>query len=240
MSKEMNRREFMKASAATGIILFMAPSITLAEESKPIYMEDQQAYAPPNGRGPLVILLSGASGLDRYRSYAAEVARLGYYAVLLNGNWYDLPGSSNLKGAIEEAQRSPNALPGKAAVIGFSKGGGGALANAATMQDLVSAIVAYYPETRNVRDMRSFAAQFRVPILVLTGQLDTYYGCCLIESMIAMETAAKEGGKPFKLVIYPKAGHMFNLKTEGSYRAEDAADAWRRTTKMLNQYQPLR
>ena len=32
---------------------------------------------------------------------------------------------------------------------------------------------------------------------------------------------------------------MFNIETDSLYRAEDAADAWRRTTKMLNQYQPL-
>ncbi len=87
--------------------------------------------------------------------------------------------------------------------------------------------------------MRSIVAQFKVPILVLAGKLDTYNGCCLIESMKAMETAAKEGGKPFELVVYPEAGHMFNIETDSLYRAEDAADAWRRTTKMLSQYQPL-
>jgi len=57
-----------------------------------------------------------------------------------------------------------------------------------------------------------------------------------------METAAKEAGKSFELVVYPKANHMFNLKVEGLdfYRPEDAADAWKRTTQMLVQYQPLR
>jgi len=60
--------------------------------------------------------------------------------------------------------------------------------------------------------------------------------------MKRMETAAKEGGKSFELVVYPKANHMFNLKIVGFnfYRAEDAADAWQRATKMLGQYQPLR
>ena len=100
----------------------------------------------------------------------------------------------------------PDALPGKAVVIGFSLGGGGALANAASMPDLVSAVVAFYPKTNNMPNMRSIVAQFKVPILVLAGKLDTYRGCCLIESMKAMETAAKEGGKPFELVVYPEAG----------------------------------
>jgi dienelactone hydrolase len=55
-----------------------------------------------------------------------------------------------------------------------------------------------------------------------------------------MEAGAKEGGKPFELVVYPNAHHGFNLATRRGYRDEDAADAWQRTIKMLSQYQPLR
>ena len=202
-------------------------------------------FDPPSGRGPIVILLSGASGPDRYRSYAAEVAQLGYYAVLLDGNDFNprelaMGGKGKLRRAIERAQRSPKALPGKAAVIGFSMGGGGALTHAAGMPDLVSAVVAYYPMTMHVADMRSFVAQFKVPILVLAGEQDPYLNCCLIESMRAMEAAAKEGGAPFELVVYPNAGHAFTWVNTPAYRAEDSADAWQRTKKMLSQHQPLR
>ena len=203
----------------------------------------QEAYIPPSGKGPIVILLSGTSGVKAYRSYSAEVAQLGYYAVLLNGNeigpndpdWY---GGGNLKRAIEQAQGSPKAFPGKAAVIGFSFGGGGALTHATRIPDLVSAVIAYYPNTSYVSDMRSLAARFQVPILVLAGERDG--GCCLIESMRAMEAAAKEIKAPFELVVYPNAGHAFNLKTSAYYSAEEAADAWQRTIKMLRQYQSLR
>ena len=53
MEKKMSRREFLKASAATGIILSMAPSFTLAEEPKTI-----QLVAPQPGAGsPLIQLL---------------------------------------------------------------------------------------------------------------------------------------------------------------------------------------
>ncbi len=90
--------------------------------------------------------------------------------------------------------------------------------------------------------MRGLVSQFKVPILVLAAQLDNWFDCCLIESMKQMETAAKEGGKSFELVVSREANHMFNLKIEvlDFYRAEDTADAWQRTTKMLGQYQPLR
>ncbi len=53
MEKKVSRREFLKTSAATGIILSMAPSITLAEEPKTI-----QLVAPQPGAGsPLIQLL---------------------------------------------------------------------------------------------------------------------------------------------------------------------------------------
>jgi len=205
----------------------------------------ETAYAPPSGPGPVVILLSGASGPNAaYRSYAAGVARLGYYAVLLDGNdfhpRYGKSAADDLRRVIERAQSSAKALPGKAAVIGFSMGGGGALTHATGMPDLVSAVVAYYPMTSHIWNMRSFVAQFKVPILVLAGERDTYKNCCLIESMRAMEAAAKEGEAPFELVVYPKAGHAFTWENSSNYRAEASADAWQRTTKMLSRYQPLR
>jgi dienelactone hydrolase len=205
----------------------------------------QKAYDPPSGRGPIVILLSGASGMNVvYSSYAAEVARLGYYVVLLDGNdfqaIYGKSAADDLRRVIERAQGSAKALPGKAAVIGFSRGGGGALTHAARMPDLVSAVVAYYPATSFVSDMRAFAAKFQVPVLVLAGERDRYHNCCLIESMSAMEAAAKEGGAPFELVVYPNAGHGFTWENTPAYRPEDSADAWQRTKKMLSQHQPLR
>ncbi len=53
MEKKIDRREFLKASAATGIILSMTPRFTLAEEPKPI-----QLLAPqPSGGSSLMQLL---------------------------------------------------------------------------------------------------------------------------------------------------------------------------------------
>lgn len=204
----------------------------------------QTTYAPATGRGPAVIVISGQSGAKNpnYRSYATEVARLGYYTVLLDGNdilTREKSGAANLKMAIERAQRSPNAVPGKTAVIGFSLGGGGALRHAAGMQDRVSVVVAYYPFTKFAAGAASLVPNFKVPVLVLAGGRDHYKDCCLIESARAMEAAAKESGKKFELVVYPEADHGFNDKDGHNYRRDDDRDAWRRTTEMLRQYQPL-
>lgn len=201
----------------------------------------QAAYAPKSGRGPIVIVLSGQSGPGLYHGYAAELAGVGYYAVLLDGKDVltgEQDGLANLRKAIERAQRAPQALAGKAAVVGFSLGGGGALTHAARMPDLVAAVVAYYPVTRFVQDMASYAARFRVPILVLAGERDRYRDCCVIESMRAMEAAAGGRDTPFQLVVYPYAEHGFNLRT-GAYRGDDDIDAWNRTREMLRRYHPL-
>ena len=209
----------------------------------------QTAYAPATGTGPVVIVISGQSGPNSYQHYAAELAKLGYYVVLLTGKDIlnpELTGEANLKKAIDRAQRSPHAVRGKTAVIGFSLGGGGALYNAAPLSDLVSVVVAYYPYTKTwVNKIGWFVKRFQVPVLVLAGQHDRYMDCCLVESVRVMEVAAKQNGKQFELVVYTEANHGFNLQTDakgepaGNYRRDDDRDAWRRTVEMLKLRHPL-
>jgi dienelactone hydrolase len=201
----------------------------------------QTAYAPEKARGPIVILLSGASGPNSYHSYAGDISRLGYYSVLLDGN--DIvsrrqDGAGNLNKAIERAQHSPHALAGKVAVIGFSLGGGGALAHATDIPEKVAMVVAYYPSTRFVLKGTTLVKRFQVPVLVLAGERDKYNDCCLIESMRAIEAGAKESGARFELVAYPEAAHGFNL-FGSSYRHGADRDAWRRTLEMLRLYHPV-
>lgn len=210
----------------------------------------QTAYAPSGGKpGPVIIVISGHTGPNSYQFYAAELAQLGYYAVLVDGKDILNPqhtGDANLSKAIDRAQHSPNAAAGKVAVIGFSLGGGGALYSAANLPDTVSMVVAYYPYTRTwAKNIDTLVKRFQVPVLVMPGGLDRYNECCVIESMQAMEAAAKTRGLALSMVVYPEANHGFNLESGAkgepmrAYRRDDARDAWRRTVDMLKQYQPL-
>jgi len=202
----------------------------------------QTAYPPPGGKGPIVVLLSGHSGPDYYQPIAGAVARLGYYAVLLDGKdilTREQDGRGNLSRAVARAQASPHALPGKTVVIGFSQGGGAALVHAADMPEVVSAVVAYYPQTNFVADASLIARRFQVPVLILAGQRDTYHNCCLIESMRAIERGARERSAVFELVVYPYAEHGFNLQRSAYYRGDDEADAWKRTVEVLRRHQPF-
>jgi dienelactone hydrolase len=201
----------------------------------------QTAHAPANQPGPIVIVISGNLGPALEQDYASEIARLGYYAVVLDGK--DIltagqDGAVNLRKAIYQAQRSPHAVPGKTAVIGFSRGGGGALVHASGMPEFVSIVVAYYPTTSAAKNPASFVRRFQVPVLVLVGERDQN-DWCPIECMRAMEVAAKESGARFELVVYPMADHGFN-RTGRAYRHDAERDAWRRTTEMLRLYHPLR
>ena len=184
-----------------------------------------------------MIVISGTEGTIPYVDYAARIAKLGYYAAILDGK--DIlageQGGERLQAAIVRAQRSPNALPGKVAVIGFSIGGGAALTFAERQSDTVSAVIAYYPATNfiaKLTDMKTYVGKFQVPALVLAGAKDTERDCCLLTTAKDMETNAKELGKPMELVVYPEAGHNFIKGLD--YRAADADDAWRRTIDALH------
>lgn len=239
-NKPLNRlhRLIVGCLAAVTVIFAAADSIsTPAGPDGPA----QIAFTPVKGPGPAVILLSGQSGPNAYQDYAAEVANLGYYAVLLDGK--DIltrtqDGNANLKKAIERAQLSPQTVKGKSAVIAFSQGGGGALAHATSMSDTLSMVVMHYPATSWMKEPGTLAKRFRVPVLILTGERDRYNNnCCGVESMRAIEEVAKASSATFELVVYPQADHGFNLKSP-AFRKDDAADAWRRTSEMLRQYLP--
>jgi hypothetical protein len=66
------------------------------------------AYAPPSGKGPIVVLLSGHSGPGHYQPIAGAVANLGYDAVLLDGQDIlarEQDGRGNLRKAALIAER---------------------------------------------------------------------------------------------------------------------------------------
>ena len=218
------------------LLVAFAPAAVFAQA-----LSKHEEFVPKSGKGPVVVVISGATGLPYYWDYARRVAELGYYTVLIDGKdilTREQDGAANLRTVITQAQASPHGTPGKAVLIGFSQGGGGILAHGTAMDDAVAAAVAYYPATSWARNPATIAARVRVPLLIFAGGLDRFGNCCLAETARQIAAAAKERERPLELVVYPNADHGFNLE-RGKYRQQDADDAWRRTVQMLAKHQPL-
>jgi len=72
----------------------------------------------------VVVVVSGHDGAAVYRSFAAQIAQLGYDVVLFDANNIAGNESAALRIAIQQAQQMPHAIPGKVGLVGLSEGGG--------------------------------------------------------------------------------------------------------------------
>ena len=235
-----------RRAASTFAVVFLGLASGAALAQTPAMA--QETFAPPTERGPVVIVVSGASGTELYREFSTHLAAQGYYVVLVDGNKVSVrpndasrDGPAGMRSLIHDAQASPRAAPGKVALIGLSLGGIGVLAYGGPLKEQVSAVVLFYPAlTRVGADLTPLSAAMQAPTLVFAGGKDNYRGCCTIETMKAFEAAPKS--VPFQLVVYPEANHAFNLRMVPppfEYRQADADDAWKRTLEFLTRYQPV-
>src|SRR5262245_54191950 len=127
-----------------------AGTFTPASAEAPAQIE----YRPATGNGTVVLVLSGYDSVARYGGFARQLAEDGHYAVLFDGR--DMlnqegTGATNFRRALERALGSPHAGSTKAAVVGFSLGGGAALMHGTHNTARVSSVVAYYPTTAWVK-----------------------------------------------------------------------------------------
>jgi carboxymethylenebutenolidase len=209
--------------------------------------DSPEFFLPESGKGPVIVVASGASGTTAYRKFASRLAALGYYVILVDGTTIykryppqGFDGAANLKAVISESQTAVQAHSGKVALVGFSIGGAAVLVHGAQMKEHVAAAVAYYPAITSLGpSFNALATNLQVPVLVFAGEQDRYIDCCLIESMRALAGAPK--AVPFELITYPNAEHGFNLEdTQFTFRTDDAQAAWEKTVLYLKSHLPAR
>lgn len=196
-----------------------------------------ERYVPDSGHGPVVLMISGKTGTLLYGEFAERLAKAGYYVLLYNGNDFPIDRPDACRTKIRDIIRDEirlQGLTGKAAFIGYSLGGAVALSCAAGIPEEIAGIIAYYPATRLIPDHHACVDRFRLPILVLQGEDDRYLNCCTVEKIREIKDAAQKKGREVELIVYPRAGHGFNL---GPTRDKDLdGDSWRKTMDALRKY----
>lgn len=192
----------------------------------------QQEIAPPQGKGRVVVFVSGIAGPKHDKALSEAIAAFGYDVYVCDGREIAKMPGPRLRTAIQTAQQSPHALPGKVALVGISLGGGFSLALGSEWSDVVAVDIVWYPATGFAARLPGFTRRISVPVLMFAGESDHFENCCLIETARSIETSAKASNAPFELVTYPGADHDF-IRGGKNFNAAAYQDALDRTAARL-------
>jgi carboxymethylenebutenolidase len=201
----------------------------------------------PAGKGPFpgIVVIHEYWGLnDWVKEQASKLAGEGYAALaidLYRGKVADTPdmahelmrglpedrAARDLHAAVEYLKSDPNVRKDRIAAIGWCMGGGLAL-NVALTEPALTAVVINYG---HLSTDASAIQKIHAAILGNFGGQDRGIPP---EDVKKFEETLKKEGKKTDIKIYPDAGHAFeNPNNKSGYRAEDTADAWRRTVDFL-------
>jgi dienelactone hydrolase len=191
----------------------------------------QEEFPPPQGKGRVVLVSSGMSGMGNYRAISQDIAALGYDVWLVDGTH-----GAGLKADIQKAMAAPHGLPGKIALVGFSLGGGMQLFYGTDQSDTVVGVIDWFPANAFIKNIPRFVDHLQVPVVVFAGGRDHYRnGCCTADKDAQLRDAAKAAGKSFDLTVYPDADHGF-VKGDANYIPADSADALAKTADALKAF----
>jgi carboxymethylenebutenolidase len=133
----------------------------------------------------------------------------------------------DLHAAFEFLASQPNVKKDRIGSIGWCMGGGYSLDVALQEPTLAATVINYGHLATDAGAMKNINA----PILGLFGGQDQGI---TPDDVHKFEASMKQLGKKIDVKIYDDAGHAFENSTRSdSYRAVDAADAWKRTVDFL-------
>jgi len=202
----------------------------------------------PVGRGPFpaVIVIHEWWGLnDWVKEQASKLADQGYAALAIDLYRGQVAEKSDmahelsrgvpqdraqrdLHAAFEFLQSQPNVKKNRIASIGWCWGGEYALDVALQEPTLAATVINYGSLVTDPASIQKIHA-------AILGNFGGKDKGITPEDVGKFEAALKQAGKRADIKIYPNAGHAFeNPSNKGGYRAADAADAWQRTVKFLN------
>lgn len=233
--------------------LILALSLPIfAVESKPVtYKSGDETVSgilyAPSGKGPFpgIIVIHEYWGLnDWVKEQASRLADQGYVALavdLYRGKVATTPDEAHelmrgvpedrakrdLRAAFDYLASQPNVRKDRIGSIGWCMGGGYSLDVALLEPTLAADAIHYGHLATDPAELKKINA----PILGIFGGQDRGI---TPDDVKKFQQAMEKLGKKIEIKIYPDAGHAFeNPNNKAGYRAEDAADAWKRTVDFL-------
>jgi carboxymethylenebutenolidase len=201
----------------------------------------------PAGKGPfpsLVVIHEWWGVNDWVKEQASRLADQGYAALaidLYRGKVASTPDEAHelmrglstdranrdLRAAVAFLKTQKDLDPKRIGDIGWCMGGGHALDLALQEPTLAAAVINYGRLTTDPAKLKNINAAS----LGIFGGQDRGIP---VADVRQFEKQMKELGKKIEVVIYPDAGHAFeNPNNKAGYRAQDAADAWKKTLAFL-------
>jgi len=201
----------------------------------------------PEGKGPFpgIVVIHEWWGLnDWVKEQAAKLSDLGYVTLaidLYRGKVATTPEEAHeimrglpedrakrdLHAAVEFLKSQPDVNKERIGAIGWCMGGGYSLDVALQEPALKADVINYGHLATDSESIQKINA----PVLGLFGGQDRGI---TPDDVKKFEQAMKQQGKKIEVVIYPDAGHGFENPNNGAgYRADDTADAWKRTVNFL-------
>jgi carboxymethylenebutenolidase len=239
-----------KACLLISVILFAMTAF--ASEGKSVSYKSgdetvQGLLYTPAGKGPFpaIIVIPEWWGLnDWVKEQASKFADEGYVALAFDvyrGKVATTPDEAHelmrglpedrvkrdLHGAFEFLESQPNVKKNRIGTIGWCMGGGLSLDVALQEPNLAADVINYGHLATDPESLKKIDA----PILGIFGGKDRGIP---VEDVRKFEQALKQLGKKVEIKIYSDAGHGFeNPNNKEGYRADDAADARKRTLEFL-------
>jgi carboxymethylenebutenolidase len=174
------------------------------------------------GRYPALVMLHGRGGpSDSYRDVGVRFAEEGIVALavnyMTNGDPPNPEVLPTIGGALEFLKARPEVASDKIALGGYCRGGGLTYMGLAQYNGFSLGVIwhgAIPPEAQSVN----------VPIIILHGASDP---AVPIDRVYELMKQLNEQSKTFHLKVYAGTEHAFTLPGGGSYRADEADDAFR-------------
>src|SRR5579863_2231689 len=237
----------MKRVLALTFAVLLAATALAADDKSVSYKSGDETvqgvlYAPP-GKGPfpaLVVIHEWWGLNDWVKDQASKLADQGYVTLavdLYRGRVATTPDEAHeimrgvpedrakrdLHAAVEFLKTQSNVKTDRIGSIGWCMGGGYSLDVALQEPTLTADVINYGHLATDSDSLKKINAS----ILGIFGGQDRGI---TVDDVKKFEQAMKQLGKKVEIVIYPNAGHAFeNPNNKAGYRADDAADAWKRT-----------